>query len=38
MNGREFNGRTVRVDFSVTNKPNSPTPGRYMGVPTNRRW
>lgn len=30
-NGMTLDGRTIRVDFSVTQRPHSPTPGRYMG-------
>merc|ERR1711997_1296152 len=31
LNGREIDGREVRVDFSVTKRAHSPTPGKYMG-------
>jgi len=31
MNGKEIDGREVRVDFSVTKRAHSPTPGKYMG-------
>lgn len=30
-NGMDLDGRNIRVDFSVTNRAHSPTPGRYMG-------
>ncbi|CAO3618957.1 unnamed protein product [Cunninghamella blakesleeana] len=30
-NGLEIDGRRVRVDYSVTHRPHSPTPGEYMG-------
>ncbi|KAI8330506.1 hypothetical protein BC941DRAFT_440701 [Chlamydoabsidia padenii] len=30
-NGMDLDGRTVRVDFSVTHRAHSPTPGEYMG-------
>ncbi|KAI9303647.1 hypothetical protein BJ944DRAFT_268039 [Cunninghamella echinulata] len=30
-NGVEIDGRRVRVDYSVTHRPHSPTPGEYMG-------
>jgi transformer-2 protein len=30
-NGMDLDGRNIRVDFSKTNRPHSPTPGRYMG-------
>ena len=29
-------GRQIRVDYSRTARPYSPTPGRYMGRVTNR--
>ncbi|KZV71390.1 RNA-binding domain-containing protein [Peniophora sp. CONT] len=31
LNGLDLNGRRIRVDFSVTNRPHAPTPGEYMG-------
>ncbi|GFY69346.1 transformer-2 protein homolog alpha [Trichonephila inaurata madagascariensis] len=33
-NGREINGRQIRVDFSITKRAHTPTPGVYMGKPT----
>ncbi|KAJ2955206.1 hypothetical protein NQZ79_g8763 [Umbelopsis isabellina] len=30
-NGMEIDGRNVRVDFSMTRRPHTPTPGEYMG-------
>ncbi|XP_036210905.1 transformer-2 protein homolog beta-like [Myotis myotis] len=33
-NGMEIDGRRIRVDFSITKRPYSPTPGIYMGRPT----
>ncbi|XP_059533754.1 transformer-2 protein homolog beta-like [Myotis daubentonii] len=33
-NGMEIDGRRIRVDFSITKRPHSPTPGIYMGRPT----
>lgn len=30
-NNKQIEGRQIRVDFSRTNRPYSPTPGRYMG-------
>jgi len=30
-NGTEIDGRRVRVDYSVTKRPHTPTPGQYMG-------
>ncbi|EIM85582.1 RNA-binding domain-containing protein [Stereum hirsutum FP-91666 SS1] len=31
LNGVDLNGRRIRVDFSVTDRPHAPTPGEYMG-------
>lgn len=28
---QELNGRRIRVDYSVTDRPHAPTPGEYMG-------
>lgn len=28
---QEIDGRNVRVDFSMTRRPHTPTPGEYMG-------
>ncbi|XP_038422592.1 transformer-2 protein homolog beta-like isoform X1 [Canis lupus familiaris] len=33
-NGMEFDGRRIRVDFSITKRPHNPTPEIYMGRPT----
>uniref|UniRef100_A0A8C4WV59 Transformer-2 protein homolog beta n=1 Tax=Eptatretus burgeri TaxID=7764 RepID=A0A8C4WV59_EPTBU len=33
-NGMELDGRNIRVDFSITKRPHTPTPGVYMGRPT----
>ncbi|CAG8542652.1 13992_t:CDS:2 [Rhizophagus irregularis] len=30
-NGMVFNGRNMRVDYSLTQRPHTPTPGEYMG-------
>lgn len=30
-NFQELNGRRIRVDYSVTDRPHAPTPGEYMG-------
>ncbi|ORX64045.1 RNA-binding domain-containing protein [Basidiobolus meristosporus CBS 931.73] len=35
-NGLELHGRRIRVDFSMTQRPHSPTPGQYMGRKTER--
>ncbi|GFV47131.1 hypothetical protein TNCV_2322761 [Trichonephila clavipes] len=32
--GREIDGRKIRVDFSITKRAHTPTPGIYMGKPT----
>jgi len=32
--GMEIDGRSIRVDFSLTERPHTPTPGIYMGKPT----
>ncbi|KAF7966919.1 hypothetical protein HWV62_885 [Athelia sp. TMB] len=31
LNGVDLNGRRIRVDYSVTDRPHNPTPGEYMG-------
>nr|XP_029725015.1 transformer-2 protein homolog alpha-like [Aedes albopictus] len=31
-NGMELHERTIRVDYSVTERPHTPTPGVYMGA------
>lgn len=33
-NGSEIDGRKIRVDFSITQRAHTPTPGIYMGKPT----
>lgn len=35
-NGMELDGRRIRVDYSITKRPHTPTPGIYMGRPTTR--
>lgn len=32
LNGVELDGRRIRVDYSVTDRPHAPTPGEYMGT------
>lgn len=32
--GMEIDGRRIRVDFSITERAHTPTPGVYMGRPT----
>jgi len=36
--GMEMDGRRIRVDYSVTQRPHSPTPGRYYGSKTQRSF
>ena len=33
-NGIEVDGRKIRVDYSITQRAHTPTPGVYMGKPT----
>ncbi|VDD93840.1 unnamed protein product [Enterobius vermicularis] len=35
--GTEIDGHKVRVDFSITKRAHTPTPGIYMGAPDQRR-
>lgn len=32
--GMEIDGRKIRVDYSITERAHTPTPGIYMGKPT----
>lgn len=32
--GMEIDGRRIRVDFSITTRAHTPTPGIYLGKPT----
>jgi len=34
MNGADMDSRKIRVDYSITKRPHTPTPGMYMGRPT----
>jgi len=36
-NGIEIDGRRIRVDFSITQRAHTPTPGIYMGKPMDRK-
>lgn len=36
-NGLEIDGRRIRVDYSITKRAHTPTPGVYMGKPTQHR-
>jgi len=35
--GAEIDGQRIRIDFSITKRPHTPTPGIYMGRPSRRR-
>lgn len=35
--GMEIDGRRIRVDYSITQRAHTPTPGIYMGKPTHVR-
>ncbi|XP_052246101.1 transformer-2 protein homolog alpha-like isoform X6 [Dreissena polymorpha] len=35
--GLEIDGRRIRVDYSITRRAHTPTPGVYLGKPTSRR-
>jgi transformer-2 protein len=37
LNGVELDGRKIRVDFSITKRAHTPTPGMYMGRPTHSK-
>lgn len=37
-NGQEIDGRKIRVDYSITQRAHTPTPGIYMGKPTYPRY
>ena len=37
MNSLDLDGRKIRVDYSITKRPHTPTPGMYMGRPTDAR-
>ena len=34
MNGADLDHRKIRVDYSITKRAHTPTPGMYMGRPT----
>lgn len=36
LNGAELDGRRIRVDYSITQRAHTPTPGVYMGRPTSK--
>jgi transformer-2 protein len=38
LNATKVHGNQVRIDFSYTKKPHSPTPGRYMGKTSRSRY
>ncbi len=31
MNGTDLDGKKIRVDYSITKRAHTPTPGMYMG-------
>lgn len=33
LDGAELDGRRIRVDYSITKRAHTPTPGNYMGRP-----
>ncbi|XP_013396860.1 transformer-2 protein homolog beta isoform X2 [Lingula anatina] len=35
-NGTEIDGRRIRVDYSITERAHTPTPGIYLGKPTRK--
>jgi len=37
LNGHEFDGSHIRVDYSITKRAHTPTPGKYMGRPDQSR-
>jgi len=37
LTGTDMDGRKIRVDFSITKRAHTPTPGMYMGRPTGSR-
>ncbi|KAI0985919.1 hypothetical protein GJ496_009247 [Pomphorhynchus laevis] len=34
LSGKEIDGHKIRIDFSITKRPHTPTPGIYLGKPT----
>lgn len=36
--GLELDGRPIRVDYSLTNRPHPPTPGKYLGKVSHRSF
>merc|ERR1719347_662502 len=38
MADTELDGKKIRVDFSITKRAHTPTPGVYMGRPTNTSY
>jgi len=36
--GTEIDGRKIRVDYSITERAHTPTPGIYLGKPTSRGY
>merc|ERR1712066_703692 len=38
MSGRKLDGRTIRVDYSITRGPHERTPGEYFGERRRDGW
>merc|ERR1711953_456654 len=38
MNGKRIDNREVRVDYSITKRAHTPTPGQYMGRESQRSY
>jgi len=38
MSGVDLDGKKIRVDYSITKRAHTPTPGMYMGRPTDSRY
>lgn len=37
VTGTEIDGHKIRIDYSITKRPHTPTPGIYMGAVDSRR-
>jgi len=33
LDGKELNGKAIRIDYSITQRAHTPTPGKYFGRP-----
>jgi len=38
LTGAEIDGRNIRIDYSITERAHTPTPGVYLGKPTSRGY